>query len=463
MVFLSAKSGASSIVKIGNTYKELMMPIRNFTDTIQPRFPRLGKLRKGGERVEKTNDKGQKYLTYGEDLDHFRFTSDRPEIIEAFQDAYGETPRTIQVYLPYASPEEAFPTWCELWSTSGLQHRCDGELMVQWLENGKYVRGSKPCAGGHEKGDPLNDAIGRLDMVIPELIEAGFVGYVTLETHSKNDIIAILSTLRAVYESRQGNELGLRGIMFNLRRVQETISVPGYGKQEGKRSRANKWLIKLEPAADWVRLQIEMAHASQMELGPGEKLIALPSGEKADVVTGEIVDQDPEWVEPTEQKPAAAAEPQQKTEPKPEQPKTNGKAEMPKAQPPKAKANGNGSKPVVTMSDAAVMKTPKGTFFFDLNDEQLAAVIKALEGKPGQEKFVAGAQFFASQELAGTDVINEWIDIGAQAEALQVDVMAYDKLLDGADLGKYRRIMAKVLVMSAAAEKANALGGEQIS
>ncbi len=250
-----------------------MSPIKNFTDSIQPRFPRLGKLKKGGEKIN-----GQ----YGPDLDHFRFTSDREEIVEAFRNAYGEAPRSIQVYLPYATPQEAFSTWCEIWNASGLVHRCDGETMTIWLENGKYVRGSKPCPGGHEGNDPLNDAVGRLEMIIPELVEAGYVGYVTLETHAKNDILGILAVLEKVYESRAGNPLGLRGILFNLRRVQESISVPGWGERKGQRSRTNKWLVKLEPAADWVRLQLEMAHAAQMgelpagnvpALGPGEEVL----------------------------------------------------------------------------------------------------------------------------------------------------------------------------------------------
>jgi hypothetical protein len=145
-----------------------------------------------------------------------------------------------------------------------LVHRCDGELMTVWLEKDKYVHGSKACTGGHEKGDYMNDAIGRLDIIVPELIEAGFVGYVTLETHSKHDILNILSVLQATYETRTENPLGLRGILFNLRRVQESITTPGFGNQAGKRSRVNKWLVRLEPVADWVRLQIEMANAAQM-------------------------------------------------------------------------------------------------------------------------------------------------------------------------------------------------------
>ena len=253
------------------------------TDEVEARFPRLGKIRKGGEKTSSG---------FGPDLDHFRFVPDqgRPEIGEVFEEVFGKEPRAINVYIPYATPEEAFPTWAEIWGKTGLVHRCDGVHMTVWQEGGKYQRGTKPCPGGHKNNDYLQDAVGRLHMVIPELIEAGYVGYVTLETHSKNDIVGILSTLHAVYEARKSNELGLRGVMFTLRRAKESISTPGFGKQAGARSRVDKWLVRLEPAADWMRLQIEMAHASAMQLEPGERSALLPSGLEADLVTGEIIE-----------------------------------------------------------------------------------------------------------------------------------------------------------------------------
>lgn len=261
------------------------MPVKNLTDNIQKRLPRLGKIRKGGEKV---ND------GYGPDLDHFRFASDRWEIVDTFVESFGKEPRIIPCYLPYPNPQQAFPVWAEIWNASGLVHRCDGETMTRWLDKDKYVDGSRPCPGGHAKGDYLNDAVGRLDIIIPELVEAGWVGYVTLETHSKNDIVAILSTLEAVFNERRENPLGLKGILFNLRRVKENISIPGYGKRAGQRSRADKWLVKLEPAAEWIRLQIEMAHAAQFagelpawkdapQLPPGEEII---EGEAKEVPSG---------------------------------------------------------------------------------------------------------------------------------------------------------------------------------
>ena len=53
------------------------MPIKGLTDrkSLKPRLPSLGKLRKG---AEKTANKP------GADLAYFRFTSDNPEVVEAF-------------------------------------------------------------------------------------------------------------------------------------------------------------------------------------------------------------------------------------------------------------------------------------------------------------------------------------------------------------------------------------------
>jgi hypothetical protein len=241
------------------------MSIKGMTDNVVPRFPRLGKLRKGGERIKKVKN-GREYFTFGKDLDHFRFTSEHgnQDIAAVFRSAFGDAPRVVQVYLPYKTPAENFPTWCEIWDASGLVHRCDGETMTLWREGPKLVSGTKPCAGGHKDGDYRNDAVGRLSVIIPELIEAGHVGYVVMETHGKNDCANITSVLQAVYDTTPRQDL--RGIAFNLRRSLENISVPGWGERSEQRSRADKWLVRIEPVADWTRLALEAAKQSALQL-----------------------------------------------------------------------------------------------------------------------------------------------------------------------------------------------------
>ena len=233
-----------------------MAPIRGLTNTVRPAFPRLGKLRKGGPKGERRP---------GEDLSYWRFTSDTLAIQQAFAESYGAEPQELDVLLPYAAIEDNFSTWKEHWVAGGLQHRCDGEFCTIWLTpDGTYSNEPRPCPGGCKE-------VGRLEVILPPLIRAGFVGYVTLETHSINDIIAIQSALLATKEHRGYEDM--RGIGFVLRRVEETISTPGSG---GKRVRRKKWLVKLEPAAEWVRARLEIAQYRAM----------LPMDSR----TGEVID-----------------------------------------------------------------------------------------------------------------------------------------------------------------------------
>jgi hypothetical protein len=272
------------------------MPIKNLTDNVIPRFPRLGKLRKGGESVEKTNEQGKKYNTYGPDLNHFRFTSDNPAVVQAFHDAYGTAPVSLNVYLPYPSVEENFSTWKEQWSAGGLVHRCDGETCQIWrTPQGTYSQDPKPCPGGC-------DEVGRLTVIIPELWKAGFIGYVTMETHSNHDLRNITATLLAVKKDRdfQGNQRGLEGIEFVLRRRAERISTPD-DKNKGKRITREKWLVSLEPVASYAALYLNAVNSS---------MLAIEAPSNVDPATGEVLDSEPDGVtegEFTEQpKPAQA-------------------------------------------------------------------------------------------------------------------------------------------------------------
>lgn len=220
------------------------MSIKGLTDEIVPRYPRLGKLRKGGEKTANG---------YGPDLDHFRFVSPYPEVTKAFYGAYPARPNQIRLFIPHDTIEDAFATSCEVWNKTGLVHRCDGQTMSVWREGPRYVRGARPCPGGHRENDPHHDAVGRLEFIIPQLVEHGFVGYVTLETHSIHDILNLSRVLSAIYKSHGT----LAGVEFVLRRVKENISVPGWGAQKNDRARADKWLVHLEPSVDWVKGHVD--------------------------------------------------------------------------------------------------------------------------------------------------------------------------------------------------------------
>lgn len=230
------------------------MPIKGLTDEVRPALPQLGKLRKGGERVEKVGKDGKTHLVYGVDLQHFRFTSLRPEVVQAFTEAYGAAPALINVFLPYTGLDANFATWREEWRGNALQHRCDGETMTIWIgADGKYHRCEKACPNvTADEEKRACKPVGRLNVIIPELVQRGYAGYVTMETHSVNDIMAITATLLDVLDQRQGNAGGLRGIPFVLRRAPYKINAP----ISGKRAQITKWLVTLEPAATWLGLRL---------------------------------------------------------------------------------------------------------------------------------------------------------------------------------------------------------------
>jgi len=250
------------------------MPIIGLTTNREPAFPRIGVLRKGGA---KPNEKQP-----GKDLTYFRFDSDDLQAVQDFEQAYGKEPATINVYLPFPTPDENFQAWQEEYKAGGLIHRCDGETMTLWLTpEGKYSTEPKPCP---YKGKTLPTgqgckATGRLTVIVPELRR---FAYVTALTNSKNDIMELTDNLNAVYAMRGT----LQGIPFRLIRRPRMISTP---KPDGSRARYEKWMLSLEVNPDWAQLQLESMRKQAM-LPSGVKL--LTSGQTVDSETGEIFDDD---------------------------------------------------------------------------------------------------------------------------------------------------------------------------
>jgi recombination directionality factor gp3-like protein len=220
------------------------------------RFPEIGKLFKGAKKEKKTNSAGREYETFGKELDHWRFESSEPHIIEAFNAAFAEAdgkPQEIPVYLPFSRTEENFDAWQESYAAGGLLHRCDGRDCVLWFDDKSqtYRTDPKQCptlamTPDRAKRDGCKP-VARLRVVIPALNQLGFV---TVETHSKNDILHLDAALPA-YESLRPE--GLRGIPMLLCRVKKSISTPG----DGKRARRDKWLIQLKPHPEWAALYLD--------------------------------------------------------------------------------------------------------------------------------------------------------------------------------------------------------------
>lgn len=244
------------------------MPIKHLTDR-PASFPRIGILRKGSPKQQKNGRE-----IYGKDLEGFRFDTKDPEALETFGAAYGDEPRQINIFLPYATTDENFQAWKEAWTASSLQHRCDGETCVTWLDKktGRYRSDPLSCPGGCKE-------VGRLMVIVPELRR---MAYVQVETHSINDIVEIQQNLLALEQSRGT----LRGIPLILSRRPREISTP---RDEGKRARVTKWLLHIEAAPRWVDLQLAAQERQALaELNPALRM--LPGADIVDSESGEILE-----------------------------------------------------------------------------------------------------------------------------------------------------------------------------
>lgn len=257
------------------------MPIKSLTNR-QPQFPEIGQLRKGAKKPQKG---------IGRDLDHFRFTSDIPEVQETFDAEYNGKPRLINVFLPYQYVDENWEAWQEHWVAGGLKHRCDGELVVrQQNGDGTYTDpepGTVECPGNCKP-------VGRLQVIIPELKR---LAYVTVLTSSKYDIANLDSQLRALQSLTINGDL--RGVPLQLRRRKKKIRKR---MPDGKRTWGDSWLLSIEAAPSWWELQLAAQKAAAIPQLPQPDAIAvLPDG--AVVVngtTGELLsgdDNGPDWDE----------------------------------------------------------------------------------------------------------------------------------------------------------------------
>jgi hypothetical protein len=226
-----------------------------------------GELRKGGPKTDPKRP--------GPDLDHWRFTSERPEVLAAFLAVYGDAPKIIEAYLPFPDLERNWATWFEEYDAGGMKHRCDGQTMTRWRRSdGSYEDGEKVCPYYAKpelrtKDNPGCKQVGRLFLVLPALVKAGHVGLVTMGTHSINDLVSITTSLLDA-EAKAGH---LNGILFSIMRVKDTISTPAWkdeDKAAGKRNRVEKNMVVIAPQAEWVMARLNVEAAEQMTLAAGQ-------------------------------------------------------------------------------------------------------------------------------------------------------------------------------------------------
>lgn len=284
------------------------MPIFGVTDrgSLEARFKEVGKLRKGGPKTSEGH--------FGKDLEWFRFTSDRENVVTAFRQAYGDQPASMEVLFPYQTIEAVFPTFRELYGQNRLlKEQCDGFNIVQW-QNGPYMeRGSKLCekpCKNVETRPPCRDCplkpIGRLSVILLPLLRAGIVGTVTVETHAWNDIFHINNQL-AKYEP-------LTGRTFRIYREENTIGAPNKSTQ--KRMAVDKWLVKIEPTQETAMLLIQDSQRrARQALGGAVDVPQLEAGRTDDeleaappVQDGEFTEAPPPDLEPEQEQPDTVEE-----------------------------------------------------------------------------------------------------------------------------------------------------------
>lgn len=221
------------------------MPIIGMTDreSLKMAFPQVGVLNKGAPKNKSSP---------GKDMPTFRFTGFTPGAQKAWDAAFPEPPESLRVYLAYPTADEAFPTYKAAFKASRMTHRCDGEttsLLYNESRRG-YDKSPHKCPGGCvETGD--------LKVVIPELIEAGYVGPVILRTHAKWDCINLTSELLAAEQEASMAGADLKGIEFRLYKRYESKPSPGGGRQ-------NHWLLHIAPEARWIQDRMREARAHAM-------------------------------------------------------------------------------------------------------------------------------------------------------------------------------------------------------
>lgn len=256
------------------------MPIKKLKRNEGSNFPNLGKLFKGGKK--RTNANGKEIM--GLDLKHFRFESQDLDAMKMFETAYGKEPTSIDVYLVHPTPDESFQFWQEEYRGGNLMHRCDGETCVMHrLPNGQMSSDPKPCPGNCKQ-------VGRMSVIIPQLMR---FAYVTVETHSKLDILQLQDNLNAAY-SKLGD---LTKIPFVLSRRDRDIT---YVDDSGKPKNVTKSLLYMEVKPEVMKTYLMSIQHDRMLAAGMVPPRMLSDNLVVNVETGEILESYEDDDEPAE-------------------------------------------------------------------------------------------------------------------------------------------------------------------
>lgn len=224
-------------------------------------FPEVALIRKGNPKTASG---------VGKDLnDKFRvqfYPGVDPAIVKTFTDAYPGQPTRIRAFIPFPHISEAFSSFNEAHNAGRMIAQADNEhfLMKRNPLTGQYeVRNGEPftpfqpgekIAYTNHQGKTIELPVkttNRLRLVIPEIVMTGRLVTFTFKSTSVYDKFNLEQQLGAIQAlANTLNRGNAAGIPFWLYRAEREIT---WNKPDGSASRIKKWLVHLEPDAEWVK------------------------------------------------------------------------------------------------------------------------------------------------------------------------------------------------------------------
>lgn len=235
------------------------------------KYRTIGEIHKGSPK--KTNKDGKEIQ--GEDLDHFRFTAkgtpeEQEQIMAAWVAAYGEKPTTINFYTLADTPDQAVDAW--YWEFKKINKadsrgkafvKCNGDEIVGWShpQTKEWISDRpKPCRRQEdEEHCSLCKPSAKLELMIPELWQAGFQGYVLFHISSFDyDYPEIVSNLEAIAQTQMVFNKTLAFTPLQLCRAERIVST-SFPSKDGKErisKLAPKSLCYITQPKEYVQKQI---------------------------------------------------------------------------------------------------------------------------------------------------------------------------------------------------------------
>ena len=175
--------------------------IKTHAQQMELRLPRIGTIRKGAPKPT---------TGPGKDLDYFRLDRAAPDVVTAWNAAFGPQPKALSGILPYSDPAENLSIWDELWKGKRMLWRGDGERLHVKLDGNGYVRyapgngPAQPAAAG-EFVDKLKVArVSRLRLLLPQLGVAGIFEVMSSSAIDADELWANLMWVKSIVATLQG-------------------------------------------------------------------------------------------------------------------------------------------------------------------------------------------------------------------------------------------------------------------